>query len=193
MTLKHMLIALVLLLPVNGAHAQDAERTKIVKAFFENEVSSWAFDDALLSAIRVRNVIDEALTSDDILAKDKQWRAEVKTDTHPLVDAVVNSDAGDFLRHRVADAGGTITEVIIMDAHGLNVAASSATSDYWQGDEPKHSETFGKGAGAMHISDLEIDESIGVYQVQVSYTITDPKTNEPIGAITVGLIADAIL
>lgn len=193
MTLKHILIVLTLLMPVNTAQALEAEQTMIIKTFFENEVAPWALDDALLSAIRVRNVIDEALTPDDIIAKDKQWRAEVKTDTHPLVDAVVNNDAADFLRHRVADAGGTITEVFIMDAHGLNVAASSATSDYWQGDEAKHSDTYGKGDGAMHMSELEIDESIGVYQVQVSYTITDPITNEPIGAITVGLIADVIL
>ncbi|MEM5477047.1 PDC sensor domain-containing protein [Pacificibacter sp. AS14] len=193
MNLKHMLIALFLLMPLSAAHGQGTDRTMVIKSFFEDKVAHWATDVALLSAIRVRNVIDGDLSDDDIIAKDNEWRAQVRTDTHPLVDAVVNSDAGDFLRHRVADAGGTITEVFIMDAHGLNVAASSATSDYWQGDEAKHSETFGKGTGAMHVSELEMDASTGVYQVQVSYTITDPNTNEPIGAITVGLIADAIL
>ncbi len=38
-----------------------------------------------------------------------------------------------------------MTEVFVMDARGLNVAASDVTSDYWQGDEEKFSETFPKG------------------------------------------------
>ena len=195
---KTMLLCALFLASVSTAHAQDADAHSnvngtLIQAFFQEEVSGWVFDEALLSAIRVRNVIDQALTPEDIIAKDKQWRAEVDTDVHPLVDTVLNNDASDFLRHRVADSGGSITQVFIMDAHGLNVAASTATSDYWQGDEPKHIETFGKGAGALHMSDLEVDASTGVYQVQVSFTITDPNTNEPIGAITVGLIADAIL
>ena len=192
MTLKQMLIALILLIPVSMAHAQEADYTKIITQFYNDEVSSWSLDTALLSAIRVRNVIDGGLTPEDILAKNKQWRAEVKTDTHPLVDSVVNTAASDFLRHRVVDAGGTITEVFIMDANGLLVAAASATSDYWQGDKPKYSETFGKGIGALHVSELDVDESMGVYQIQMSHTITDPQTDAAIGAITVGVIADAL-
>lgn len=193
MNLKHMLVAALMLAPLGAAQAQENENATLIKAFFQDEVESWVFDEALLSAIRVRNVMNENLSPDDIIAQDKQWRAEVGTDAHPLVDSVVNNAAADFLRHRVADSGGSITEVFIMDKYGLNVAASSATSDYWQGDEAKHSETYGKGVGALHMSDLEVDESTGVYQVQVSFTITDPNTNEAIGAITVGLIADAIL
>jgi hypothetical protein len=192
-----MLIGALMLSPITGAYAidtpNDNENAALIRAFFNLQVSPWVQDDALLSAIRVRNVINSDLTQNDIDALDTQWRAEVDTDTHPLVDSVMNVDASDFLRHRVADSGGTITEIIIMDAKGLNVAVSSPTSDYWQGDEAKHSETFAKGVDALHMSELEVDGSTGVYQVQVSYTITDPLSGEAIGAITVGLIADAIL
>lgn len=191
MKLKNLLVSLLMLSPLGAAHANDNE--VIIKAYFEQQIEPWVSDEALLSAVRVRNVMHKDLTNDDVIAQDKQWRAEVETDTHPLVDGVLKSDAADFLRHRVAEAGGSITEIFVMDAKGLNVAASSATSDYWQGDEPKHSETFVKGVGAMHISDLEVDSSTGLYQVQVSVTLTDPNTNEAIGAITVGLVADAIL
>jgi hypothetical protein len=197
MLLRTMLIGALMLSPITGAYAidtpNDNENAALIRAFFNLQVSPWVQDDALLSAIRVRNVINSDLTQNDIDALDTQWRAEVDTDTHPLVDSVMNVDASDFLRHRVADSGGTITEIIIMDAKGLNVAVSSPTSDYWQGDEAKHSETFAKGVDALHMSELEVDGSTGVYQVQVSYTITDPLSGEAIGAITVGLIADAIL
>lgn len=63
-----------------------------------------------------------------------------------------------------------------MDARGLNVAASDVTSDYWQGDEEKFSATHEVGAGALHISDVEMDKSTQRYQGQISLTISDPAT-----------------
>ena len=79
-----------------------------------------------------------------------------------------------------------------MDARGLNVAASGVTSDYWQGDEAKFRETFGKGPRAMHISEVEFDESSQTFQSQLSVPIVDPVTQEPLGAITVGLNAEQL-
>jgi len=93
----------------------------------------------------------------------------------------------------VAASNGAITEVFVMDAAGLNVTASDVTSDYWQGDEAKHQETFGFGAGAVYFSEVEFDESTQSYQAQVSLALTDPTTGEAIGAITVGLNADLLL
>ena len=80
-----------------------------------------------------------------------------------------------------------------MDALGLNVAASAATSDYWQGDEAKWQETFGNGSGEIHISEVEFDDSTGSYQSQVSLPIRDPDTNELIGAITFGVNVQSLL
>ena len=79
-----------------------------------------------------------------------------------------------------------------MDQRGLNVAASHATSDYWQGDEAKFTQSFGLGAGAIHCGDIEFDESSQTYQGQVSVSIVDPETQAVIGAITFGLNADAL-
>ena len=80
-----------------------------------------------------------------------------------------------------------------MDALGLNVAASDTTSDYWQGDEAKFTETYGVGPDATHLGDIELDESSQSYQGQISMTIVDPATGSAIGAITVGVNADALL
>ena len=73
-----------------------------------------------------------------------------------------------------------------MDQVGLNVAVSEPTSDYWQGDEAKWSQTYLAGAGAMHVSDVELDESTQTYQAQVSLTVVD-ASGAPIGAITFGV------
>jgi hypothetical protein len=67
------------------------------------------------------------------------------------------------------------------------------TSDMWQGDEAKFTETYSVGAGAVHFSDVELDESTQRYQAQISLTIVDPASGEPIGAMTVGVDAEALL
>ena len=64
------------------------------------------------------------------------------------------------------------------------------TSDYWQGDEEKHQLTFGAGPNAIHVSEVELDESTQSYQAQVSFTIIDPATGAGIGAATIGLNAE---
>ena len=84
-------------------------------------------------------------------------------------------------------AVGLFTEIFAMDDKGLNVAASDVTSDYWQGDEAKWKSTYAVGAGAVHISEVEFDESSQSYQAQVSVTVVDPDSGAPIGALTVGV------
>ena len=74
-----------------------------------------------------------------------------------------------------------------MDNKGLNVAQSVETSDYWQGDEAKWQQTYSVGPDALHISEVEFDDSTGFYQSQASLAIKDPATNEVIGAVTFGI------
>ncbi|MEM6390877.1 MAG: hypothetical protein AAF825_13645 [Pseudomonadota bacterium] len=164
-----------------------------MEAFLSDEIRDWAQSEVLVAAIVAQNVETEGYDQATIDAMDQAWRAEVGTGNTPTIDAVLRNEAADFLRERVAASGGTITEVFIMDHHGLNVAASATTSDMWQGDEAKFTETFPEGAMAVHFSDVELDDSTQAYQAQISVTIADPATGEPIGAMTVGVNAEALL
>jgi hypothetical protein len=83
--------------------------------------------------------------------------------------------------------GGLFTEIFVTDSVGLNVAASDVTSDYWQGDEAKFTESFGAGPGAVHLGEIEFDESTQMYQSQVSVPVLDPESGAPIGAATFGV------
>ena len=80
-----------------------------------------------------------------------------------------------------------------MDAHGLNVAATAPTSDMWQGDEAKFTETYPKGPDATHFSEVEFDESSQIFQGQISIPMVDPDTGEVVGAMTVGVNAEALM
>jgi hypothetical protein len=103
------------------------------------------------------------------------------------------SAASKILKRLKAAHPDTVTEVLVMDNRGLNVGQSDVTSDYMQGDESKWQKTYAVGAGAIFIDEVEFDESTQKFQSQISATISDPATGEPIGAITVGLNIESLL
>jgi hypothetical protein len=164
-----------------------------MQAFLDTEISAWSQSSEIVEAIHGQNAENAGLDQAQIDALDLAWRGEIGTSATPTIDPVLQSVAADFLRGRVDASGGRITEVFIMDRHGLNVAASAITSDMWQGDEAKFTETYSIGAGAVHFSEVELDESTQRYQAQISVTIVDPSSGEPIGAMTVGVDAEALL
>lgn len=172
--------------------AMAVEPHVAMQAYVDTEVMTWAHDGAIIDAIAAQNAKTAGYDAGRIDALDKTWRAEVGTGSD-LVDGVLTNAAADYLRTQIAASDGLITEVFVMDAQGLNVAASGATSDYWQGDEAKFQETYPKGAGAVHFGDIEFDESSQTYQAQISVTITDPASGAPIGAMTIGIDAEALM
>ncbi|MDG4648917.1 PDC sensor domain-containing protein [Roseibacterium sp. SDUM158017] len=176
-----------------GTPAFADEFQPVLEAFLDAEIRSWSQSGEIVSAIRAQNAENANMNQDDILQLDGALRSEIGMAVTPTIDPVLGHAASDFLRARVGASNGRITEVFIMDAHGLNVASSGLTSDMWQGDEAKFTETFAAGAGAVHFSEVQLDESTQRYQAQISVTIVDPDTGEPIGAMTVGVDAEALL
>lgn len=164
-----------------------------MEAFLNEEVEAWANSPLLVEAISAQNATTAGYSDSEIQALDQAWRAEVGSADTPTITPVIDNAAADYLREQVAASGGRITEVFVMDARGLNVAASQVTSDYWQGDEAKHSETYGAGPNAVHFSDVELDESTQRYQGQISFTIVDPASGEPVGAMTIGVDANSLV
>jgi hypothetical protein len=156
-------------------------------------VDPWITDKAIVDAIRAQNTAHEALSNDEILAMDTAWRAEADAGHGATIDPILTSAVSDLLRSKMDESEGVITEIFIMDNKGLNVATSSVTSDYWQGDEDKFTGTYAKGKGAVLVGDIEMDDSTGKMQGQVSMTITDPVTGAPIGAVTAAFVADSLL
>lgn len=172
-------------LPAFGAEIQDR-----FTDYAKTEVAAWGNDPVLIDAVRASNAAHALLSPAGITALDTAWRAEVGATDMPTIAPVLNNTASDFLRKQMKNASGYITEVFVMDNRGLNVACSYTTSDYWQGDEDKFTATYPKGSGAIHVGEIELDESTQTYQAQVSMTLTDPATEQPIGAITIALNAE---
>lgn len=185
------LVAAALLASATTAHANDF--APAMQSYLDEEIRDWAMSGPIVRAINDQNAMTAGYDQAMIDQLDQRWRSEVGASDTPTITPVLNGDAAEFLRQQVEAAEGRITEVFIMDARGLNVASSAVTSDYWQGDEAKFSETYGRGSDAVHLGEIEFDDSTGTYQGQISLTIVDPDTGKPIGAMTVGVDAETLM
>lgn len=166
--------------------AQDHEFAEPLTALANGQLREIAQNPVVVAAIEAQNALTAGYDEAKINELDSQWRAEVGAASKPLIDATLANEASKFLAQAQADSGGLFTEIFAMDAKGLNVAQSTVTSDYWQGDEDKFTQSFAAGAAAVHLGEIEQDESTQTYQSQVSITIVDAAGN-PIGAITAGV------
>ncbi len=178
-----------LLLSASAAFANDAEPK--MRQYLETEIATWANNPVLIEAVRTQNATTVGYSQAQIDEMDQAWRAQVGMANSEVIGPVLNNAASDYLRSVVADAGGVITEVFVMDSRGLNVAASDVTSDYWQGDEEKFTETFPNGPSGVHFGEIEFDESSQTYQGQISFSLVDPDTQAVVGAMTVGVNAES--
>ncbi|WP_445679755.1 hypothetical protein [Radicibacter daui] len=171
----------------SAAAAQQNKYDTVIRAFAENTVRQWIADPRIIAALREQNAHNRHITRMAIDTLDAQWRAELTSTSHPLIDTVLAKPASRLLLADEKTTDGLVTEIILMDEHGLNVAQSDVTTDYWQGDEAKWQKSFGAGAGAIFIDRPERDESTQTFQSQLSMTVSDPDTGRAIGAITVGI------
>ena len=176
-----------------ASFADDAEIKAKAQEYTQSQVGKWVADADLVAALKAANAANAGYDQGKIDELDKQWRAEVGAAAHPLIDQVMGSPASAKAKGWCDGAGGVVTEIILMDNKGLNVGICDATSDYWQGDEPKYQNTFTKGAGAVFVDDVEQDSSTQKFQVQSSMTVVDPVSGQPIGVVTVGLDAEGLM
>ena len=187
MTLR-TLPAVFCILGATALHA--AEPQAGMTAYVQENLVPQFSDATVQAAIRAANSVHGDMTEEQILTLDQAWRSEVGATSTPTITPVLESPVTEWLRGIVGESAGMITEIIVMDNRGLNVAVSDVTSDYWQGDEAKYLETYAVGPDAVHVSEIELDESSQTYQGQVSFTVVDANDGSPIGAVTVGLNAE---
>lgn len=172
-------------------HADDMRQA--MQSFADDNIIPWASDPILIAAIQAQNDETSGYDQSKIDELDKLWRGFLGLNDAEIIANVVSTPAAEFLRDQVARSSGAITEAFIMDARGLNVAASEPTSDYWQGDEEKFTQTYLVGPTAIHFGDVELDDSTQQVQGQVSITMVDQPTGVAIGAITVGINLSALM
>lgn len=187
--------AALLLITAVPADVQAAANDQVapMQALAKEKIQSWIANPVVINAIKAQNAAHASLSQGDIDKMDKQWRAETKSGSKPLINKVLATELSAFLKKIQDDSKGLYTEIFVMDNKGLNVGQSAMTSDYWQGDEAKWQKTFQAGPGAIHIGKVSQDESTQRFQSQLSMAITDPATHQVIGAVTIGVDVESLL
>ncbi len=168
------------------------ERQQIV-ASLKTKVEGWKQLPELEAALKKANHENRRLTPASIAAKDKEWARAFLEQDAAFANLIIDKKLSDQLRVIKQQEEDIITEIIITDARGLNVAISDMTSDYWQGDEDKFTQAFGKSRATLYIGDINYDESTRHFQVQVSFPLYAQATREPLGVMVVGVDVEKIL
>jgi hypothetical protein len=162
-----------------------------VKAYIDKNVRPWLSDPLIIQTLKAQNAANADLSDADIAGLNNEWIAEVESDNRPMIDKAMSSPISAFLKARGEEASGTITEIILMDAHGMNAGQSDVTSDFWQGDEDKFTKAFAAGTTSIFVDEARKDDSTQMFQSQASMTILD-ESGEAIGAITIGINLDQL-
>ncbi len=169
--------------------AQAGGHEAKISKYIDQNVRSWLASEELQRAVYQQNLDHKGLTAADISVLDSRWRAEKLVGGGSLMSSKMSGELAAFLRGIKATAGGVITEIFVMDNKGLNVAQTDPTGDYMQGDEAKWQQTFGVGANAILIDEVEEDGGLNISQV----SLTIARNNGfKLGAVTIGINVDAL-
>jgi hypothetical protein len=126
----------------------------------------------IIAAVEARNAINMSLES--IQQRDKE---------------LMENDAANALR-AIEKSQPYYVEMFAVDNKGANVAMTNKTSDFWQGDEEKFTETYNNGEGQVFIAAPEFDDSANAYLIQVSVPVK--SHGRTIGALTIGVNLDVL-
>lgn len=122
---------------------------------------------------------------------DQQWMDEVEQRTPELGEQMLAEPLSQFLVHWQAQQQGLITEIILTDQQGKNIAISAVTSDYWQGNEAKFLNVY-QQSSPYFLDAVVFDASTQRFQVQLSLAVTD-SNKQHIGVLTVGIDVEQAL
>lgn len=140
---------------------------------------------------QLRNAVlqqnSRSISTAEVLKADALWQQQVEQNgaTGRMVQQLLNSPVSVTLRSWQANFSDTVTEVILMDNQGANVAISDITSDYWQGDETQFLGVF-EQQNDYFIDVVEYDQSTQRFQVKLSVPVLNNEGYH-IGALSIGI------
>jgi len=180
------LMVMIMLVAMAGAPALAGEKApqKVVD-LADSTLVKMGTDPVIVQAVKAENAKGKTLAQ--IQELDKKWIA-----TAGVVDymkVMMESECGRYLK-KIQSSQPYYAEIFVMDNQGANVAMTDKTSDYWQGDEAKFTESYKGGTGAIHVSDVKFDDSTQAYLAQVSVPVKEG--DKAIGAITIGIDIDKL-
>jgi GAF domain-containing protein/HAMP domain-containing protein len=145
-----------------------------------NTLESLALNETFQNEIRAANA---SSTSDPgYLARlDEQWKSAIDV-TDPIIkNALNNQMAGEMREYQ--GRFPEFVEIFITNKYGGNIATTSRTSDYYQADEDWWQAAWNRGMGGLYISQPQLDESTGLYAIDIALPVYYGDSSEIIGIL----------
>jgi hypothetical protein len=149
------------------------------------ELEKLGENSVLVATTQAQNA--KAASLDDIKKRDAEWMAKTGVDAG-MKELMENAAAKEMAK--IESSQPFYFELFLIDNKGANVAMTNKTSDYWQGDEDKFTQSFKDGTGAVFVGEAKFDDSAKAYLIQVSVpVVSEGKT---IGVLVIGVNLDEL-
>lgn len=158
--------------------------TKKLRASIEENFLSLVTDKVLVDATKKQNRKKVSLA--EIKKIDKEWQEA--EDFLPVQKEKQSNVCAVRLRSLMSRS---VVEIFVMDNQGAIVCENDLTSDYWQGDEAKWTNSYKDGKGGIEVGELKLDQSVDAMIQQISLPMFDTN-GSVIGAITIGVVPNRL-
>jgi hypothetical protein len=159
--------------------ANGFEMTPTVQAELDKQkglVAAWAANPVIVNAVQEQNRRGPIAGMDNA-----KWKVTRRTD--PVVTGLQSGPAGQFLKAKLAESQGAVSEAFLNAARGEKVAFVEKTTSYIHKGSAKFDVPF--NAGKAWQGQPEFDESTQTYAIQVAVPVL--ADGRAIGALVVGV------
>lgn len=127
-------------------------------------------------------------TDADIKRLDQSWVNAFQSGNDQIPDQLTHTGLSQTLNTIKKLSGGIVTEIILTDERGLNLAITDITSDFYQGDEEKFIKATKLAPDEYYIDQIAYDASTRLFQVNVSFPLYDQaNSSKLIGVMVMGI------
>jgi hypothetical protein len=167
-----LLLGIVLIAEGRAATLDPALQPKLDAKIMQ--FKAWAAEPVLIAAIKAQNAGKSAEASAMTQA---QWQAATVLD--PFVRSLTKNATAELLKSKRSD---DVAEAFVSSADGTKVAFLSKPTNWSHKGKAKHDTPMN---GTLWQGEVEVDESTGLQQIQVSVPVLDG--GKAIGSLVVGL------
>jgi hypothetical protein len=170
------MVGTLLALAAAVAPASSFEITPAVQAELDKAkaaLAAWAADPVVVSAVKEQNAKGPIPGMDN-----PKWKTLRRSD--PIVQAMVQNPAGQFVKKKIESSGGTLDKAFINGLQGEKVAFGEKTISYLHKGQDKFDVPL-TTAKPWQMQKPWFDESLQGYAIQVAVPVMDG--GKPIGVI----------
>jgi hypothetical protein len=167
---------------------------KLVTQVVRGMQQQWEKTDNWTVEMRSYGAAQSSYSNAEIKKLDDLWINAFQSGDYRIKDQLTHQDLSRSLQNIKESSDGMVTEIILTDARGLNLAVTDMTSDFYQGDEEKFIKAKALHSGQYFVDNIAYDASTHMFQVNVSYPLFDSSNNNQfLGVMIIGINVEKTL